>query len=504
MSLRARLTVLCAAFLAVAAGASAFGAVLVLRANDRRREHAELVQAADTAQRFETTYVGEAASVRAYFLDGDTKSLDEYNAGRAHAQDLTGRLQGTVMSSRSLSRRVDAVNAAARRWRNDAILPLISLQQVTGPSPQVIAQYRDGPAVRSFQAVADALHRVRTGVDAAVAGSDRRAAVGRRHVAQFAVGSLAAAIVLLLVLRGFTHLWISRPIERLARSVDAGDVDGGALPSRGATEIASLTAAVRRANVRVHDEIEAAVRTREGLSQTAEVLMSIRAELAVTPQSLPAGWSAAAELVPATGIVAGDCYNIDSIDAHTASVVVVDVAGHGAGSAVVALRAKELLRGAARSYENPSDAVTWANVQLSDLEGDMFITAFVARIDLTTGLVRFVNAGHPDALICDGVNMIELTPTGPLMGPFPGTWGQREAVIGPGQMLVCYTDGVIEVRNEHREEFGLERLRDALRAAYGSTTENIVKQCLTEVEAFGSGRAHDDVTLAVVARALGE
>jgi hypothetical protein len=43
-----------------------------------------------------------------------------------------------------------------------------------------------------------------------------------------------------------------------------------------------------------------------------------------------------------------------------------------------------------------------------------------------------------------------------------------------------------------------------LRAAYGSTTENIVKQCLTEVEAFGSGRAHDDVTLAVVARALGE
>src|SRR5205085_3635355 len=118
-------------------------------------------------------------------------------------------------------------------------------------------------------------HRLRTGVNDAVVASDHRAAVARRHVAQYAVGALAAAIVLLLLLRAVTHLWISRPIERLARSVEQGDVDAEALPSRGATEIASLSAALHRANLRLHEEIEAAVRTREGLSQTAEVLMSI-------------------------------------------------------------------------------------------------------------------------------------------------------------------------------------------------------------------------------------
>ncbi len=501
MSLRARLTLVCAAFLTLAAGASAFGAVLVVRANDQRRDHAKLVKAIEVAQDLETTYVAEAASIRAYFLSGDRKSLDDYNDQRTHDSDANGRLQGLLLGS-PLIRRVDAVNDAARIWRNGAILPLITLQQATGSSTDVIEKYRDGPAVPAFQQIANRLRTLRTGVADATKRSAARADTARDRVIQFSLSALAVAIATLLLLRLVTHVWIARPIRRLTRAVKDGDVDPRAVPKRGASEITSLTSAIKDANLRLREELDAAVRTREGLSQTAEVLMSIRAELAVTPQTLPSGWSAAAQLVPAAGIVAGDCYNIDSIDKNSASIVVVDVAGHGAGSAVVALRAKELLRAAARSYENPSDAVTWASAQLSDLETDMFITAFVARVDFTTGLVRFVNAGHPDALICDGVNVIGLARTGPLIGPFAGKWEQREAVIGPGQMLVCYTDGVTEVRNEKREEFGLDRLRAALQENYGEATGSIVKKCLAEVDAFGSGRAHDDVTIVVIARAL--
>ena len=115
-----------------------------------------------------------------------------------------------------------------------------------------------------------------------------------------------------------------------------------------------------------------------------------------------------------------------------------------------------------RSYDDPSDAVMWVSAQLTDLDDDMFVTAFVARVDFTTGLVRFVNAGHPEASMCDSVNVVELPPTGPIIGPFAGTWTTREAIIGPGQMLVCYTDGLIEVRDEDRAEFGLERLHRVL------------------------------------------
>jgi len=108
----------------------------------------------------------------------------------------------------------------------------------------------------------------------------------------------------------------------------------------GPREIARLAGDIEALRQRALDEIGQAVRTREGLSQNAEVLMSLRAQLETSPDTLPAGWSVAAQLVPATGIVAGDCYSVDIVGGNVMTMVVVDVAGHGAGSAVVALRAK--------------------------------------------------------------------------------------------------------------------------------------------------------------------
>jgi len=56
------------------------------------------------------------------------------------------------------------------------------------------------------------------------------------------------------------------------------------------------------------------------------------------------------------------------------------------------------------------------------------------------------------------------------------------------------------VRDDQREEFGLDRLQAVLRENYGDDPDSIIKQCLSEVDGFGSGRAHDDITLTVIAR----
>ena len=296
----------------------------------------------------------------------------------------------------------------------------------------------------------------------------------------------------------------ARPLNLLARAVRRPDADPQPVVRHGPTEITKLASEINTLRDRAREEVDLARRTREGLSQNAAVLMSLRAQLEASPDVVPQGWSVAAQLVPATGIVAGDCYNVEVVGQSVVTLVVVDVAGHGASSAVAALRAKELLRAAVRSYADPADAVTWVSAQLSDLGSDMFVTAFVGRLDFTTGLLRYVNAGHPEALVCDGANDAELGVTGPLIGPFAGEWQTREAIIGPGQMLVCYTDGLTEVRNEAREEFGLDRLRRVLRDNYGDDTDSIVKQCLSEVDAYGGGSSHDDVTLVVIARALAQ
>src|SRR5689334_4753591 len=134
------------------------------------------------------------------------------------------------------------------------------------------------------------------------------------------------------MLRLVSRFWISRPIQRLARAVR--DDDGSLAPIRvkGATEVAELANDVESLRARLREELELAVRTREGLSQNAAVLMSVRTQLETSPDRMPTGWSVSASLVPASGIVAGDCYDIDYTPDGRMSIIVVDVAGHGASS----------------------------------------------------------------------------------------------------------------------------------------------------------------------------
>ncbi len=502
MSLRARLFMLCAAMVVVVVAVASLGANHVLRANDARRHHTALASAKVTAAALEDNYVAQAAQIRAYFLSGgtDTKALQDYNAGRIHAGDAMGRLQGFLMDTPLLND-VTAVTTAVRTWRSDAVLPLITLEQ-QGAAQQVIDAYRSGNAVPTYQTVATRVSTLRADLASADDAAAHAENAARTRVTRFAIASVLGLFAAFGLLSVLTRWWIARPLRRLSLAVRDTAERTVALPRRGAKELVRLADDVTALRGRLLDELDLATRTREGLAQNAAVLMSVRAQLETSPDNLPAGWSVAAQLVPATGIVAGDCYTVDVVGRDQMTLVVVDVAGHGAGSAVVALRAKELLRAAVRSYDDPSDAVKWVSAQLTDLDEDMFVTAFVARIDFGTGLVRFVNAGHPEALVCDSVNVVDLPPTGPLIGPFPGSWTTREAIIGPGQMLVCYTDGLVEARDEEGNEFGLAKLRSLLRSAYGDNTESIVKQCLSEVESFSSGRAKDDLTLTIVQRYL--
>ena len=488
-----------ALLLALAVGAAGLGANLALRANDARRLHAELAVASEVALELETSYVNQAAAARAYFLSADPASLEQYTAERFHALDVSGRLQGLLLRT-NLQPFLTTATDAGRVWRVEAIDPLVDLQRLGNPDA-VIAGYRNGPAVRLFEETADALRALRGEVRSALGQAERDERSTRDNLQRFAIASAAAVIAAFVAIAIAARVWLSRPIARLGRWVRSDEPADQVFAAGGPSELKALASDVSALRARLLQELDLAARTREGLSQNAAVLMSLRTQLETSPENLPEGWSVSAQLVPAMGIVAGDCYDIDYLPTGGMAVLVVDVAGHGAGSAVVALRAKELLRAGLRSQPDPSAAIAWASQQLSDLEPDMFVTAFAAVVDFGSGLVRFVNAGHPPALLCDDTNSLELGPTGPLLGPFDGDWKTREAIIAPGQMLVCYTDGLVEVRDAHRHEFGMQRLRDVLRDGFAEDTDSVVKRTLNEVDRFGSGRAHDDITVAVVARA---
>jgi HAMP domain-containing protein len=295
--------------------------------------------------------------------------------------------------------------------------------------------------------------------------------------------------------------WVTRPLNRVGRAVRsarAGKV--GVVPPHGPPEIADLARDVDTMRLQMNRALYDAVRARETIEQSASVVLMLRSELAADVGDLPDGWTVAAELRPAEGVVAGDCYDVIKLGPSILGLVVVDISGHGAVSGILALRCKELLRAGVRDGLEPDEAVHWAAEQLDDLGDETFLSAFVAVVDLQTGDMRYASAGHPPALLCSPTHALELEPTGPIVGPFLGPWLTAKAGLDPGDTLAVYTDGLIEVRNADQEEFGLQRLTDLVCESSCEEADRIVKRCVDDVVSFAPGRLRDDVTVVLLCR----
>jgi serine phosphatase RsbU (regulator of sigma subunit) len=316
---------------------------------------------------------------------------------------------------------------------------------------------------------------------------------------------LGLAFATTLAAAFLTRRWVTRPIERLARAVRSARVGRvGVIAPQGPPEIADLARDVDAMRLQMNRALYDAVRARETIEQSASVVLQLRSELATGVEELPDGWTVAAQLQAAEGVVAGDCYDVIQLPPSRLGLVVVDISGHGAVSGILALRCKELLRAGLRDGFEPDEAVLWASEQLDDLAEETFLTAFVAVIDLKTGDVTYANAGHPPALLCSPSHAAELAPTGPIVGPFAGPWHNASAGLDPGDTLAVYTDGLIEVRNAAGKEFGLQRLTDLVCGAAPDDAEAIVKRCIDDVTSFAPGRLRDDVTIALLCRGPGE
>jgi PAS domain S-box-containing protein len=238
-----------------------------------------------------------------------------------------------------------------------------------------------------------------------------------------------------------------------------------------------------------------AVRDVHGSSQQLLVQMAderdrrIAATLqrALLPEQLPSvvGVSLAAHIAPGAGgtRVGGDWYDAIALPGGRLGIVVGDVAGHGVDAA-------------ARMGEGHGTValVERMNGYHAGLGADLMTTMVFAILEIDSGTLRFVNAGHPPPLIveADGATRI-LEGAGPPLGVMD-TWRfeERVATLAPEMTAILYTDGLVERRGE-RLDTGLGRLRDAVAA--GGSPEEMVAAAL---EATDAEAADDDVTLVVV------
>ena len=247
---------------------------------------------------------------------------------------------------------------------------------------------------------------------------------------------------------------------------------------------------------------QAEVAARERIEQELRVARLIQQTL--LPKQLPAldGWEFARRYQPARA-VGGDFYDFIELPDGNIGLVIGDVTDKGVPAALVMATTRSILRSAAQRLGSPGEVLQRTNESLcGDIPPNMFVTCFFGMLDASTGRLRYANAGHdlPQHRHASGVD--QLTAYGMPLGLLPGmTYDDHETVMAPGDLLLLYSDGLVEAHNPEREMFGFPRLRELMgQRSFGG--EATVDFLLDQLERFtGDGwEQEDDITLVTMQR----
>lgn len=201
--------------------------------------------------------------------------------------------------------------------------------------------------------------------------------------------------------------------------------------------------------------------------------------------------------------VGGDYYDFLDFGAERLGLVVGDISGKGIAAALLMSNLQANLRSqCAISLDHPQRLLQGVNQLFCQNTPDgAFATLFFGDYHVPSGRLRYVNCGHLPALVLrtDGaVARLEATCT--ILGVFT-KWDCEigEVTVCPGDLLALYTDGITESFNEQGDEFGEERLKEALLRHRSLPANAVLSSVVEEVRRFSSPREqHDDITLIVV------
>lgn len=237
--------------------------------------------------------------------------------------------------------------------------------------------------------------------------------------------------------------------------------DGGLLLTR-LMRYASLVAEMLVSKTLYGDTI-VRVRRRAQMGLAAEIQWGLLPPLTFASPEVVV----AAALEPAYE-VAGDSVDY-AVDAGVGRFAVFDGMGHGLRSAQLAATTVAAYRNARRNGRTLSATAAMVDVVTHDADGDAFVTGVLAELDLATGVLSWVNAGHPEPLLLRRGRLVRTLhvegglPFGLSFGLTPG---QGHPVgtehLQPGDRVLIYTDGITEARAPSGQQFGLERLVDML------------------------------------------
>lgn len=198
--------------------------------------------------------------------------------------------------------------------------------------------------------------------------------------------------------------------------------------------------------------------------------------------------------------VGGDFYDFFMIGEDRLALVVADVSGKGVPAALFMVITKTLIKNHAQMGTAPSEVFTTVNKLLCDgNDAGLFVTAWMGILDINSGELTYVNAGHNPPLLKRADGQFEyLRKRGGfvLAGMDDTKYRQETLTVRADDRLFLYTDGVTETADNEHRLYGEERLRDFLNAHCADGTEELLDDVLGELQVYADGGPQfDDITM---------
>jgi serine phosphatase RsbU (regulator of sigma subunit)/catechol 2,3-dioxygenase-like lactoylglutathione lyase family enzyme len=203
--------------------------------------------------------------------------------------------------------------------------------------------------------------------------------------------------------------------------------------------------------------------------------------------------------------VGGDYYDFLDLGGERLGLIVGDISGKGIAAALLMANLQANLRSqSALALDQPQRFLCSVNqLFCQNTAGGAFATLFFAEYDDAARRLRYINCGHLSALLLRADDSLDrLSSTATILGAFK-EWecDVEESQLFPGDTLALYTDGITEAFSPHREEFGEERLVEALRRHRSLPPCELLSSVVDEVRRHSPHEQNDDITL-IVAKCL--
>ncbi len=201
--------------------------------------------------------------------------------------------------------------------------------------------------------------------------------------------------------------------------------------------------------------------------------------------------------------VGGDFYDFFFIDEDHLCFCVGDVSGKGVPAALFMAISKAMIKSRAADDLSTASVFTHVNDELAtDNDSMMFVTVFIAVLDIRTGDLSYTNGGHnPPYIKRENGDITRLDQRhGPALGPFEGaTYKEEKNRMEKGDLLLLYTDGVTEAMNPERMIYEEERLVNVLARGNYTEPDQVINAVAADIEKFTDGAEQfDDITMLAI------